>query len=226
MQTPGLPRSTGILQGFTDYLPTLTAGLLVLGLGVVVGWLAKRAVVRVLMWLRLDRLAGRAGWRAAFGKGDVRAALYDGLGTLATAVVLLIFLDNALKIWGLTVLAELVDRVVFYMPNLAIVLLIAAVGVVIANLLGARVEDGLEEEGIAQARLVAKTLKGALLAVVAALALWQLQFAREIVLAGFLIAFGSVGVAFALAAGLGSARAIQRAWELLFDRSEEGKKKD
>jgi hypothetical protein len=216
----------GIIQRFAEYLPTLAAGVLVLALGIAAGWLSKRAVVRLLVWLRLDRLAGRAGWRAAFGKGDVRAALYDGLGTLTMAVVLLIFLDNALKIWGLTVLAELVDRFVFYLPNLAVVLLIAAVGIVIANLLGARVEDGLEEEGVAQARLVAKTLKGALLAVVAALALWQLQFAREIVLGGFLIAFGSVGVAFALAAGLGSARAIQRAWDALFDRAEEGKKKD
>lgn len=45
-------------------------------------------------------------------------------------------------------------------------------------------------------------------------------------LAGFLIAFGSIGVAFALAAGLGSAKAIQRSWDALFDRTEDGKKND
>lgn len=216
----------GMLQRFADYLPTLAAGLLVLALGIAAGWVAKRAIVRLFIWLRLDRLAGRAGWRAAFGKGDVRAALYDAIGTGGLVVVVLIFLDNALKIWGLAVLAELVDRLVFYIPNLALVLLIVIVGVVIANVLGARVEEGLVEEGVAQARLVAKALKGALLAVVAALGLWQLQFAREIILAGFLIAFGSIGVAFALAAGLGSTKAIQRAWDALFDKADEGKKKD
>jgi hypothetical protein len=59
----------------------------------------------------------------------------------------------------------------------------------------------------------------ALLALVAALGLWQLEFAREVVLAAFLIAFESVGVAFALAVGIGSARAIERGWEIVFRRN-------
>ncbi|MDH3455992.1 MAG: hypothetical protein OER90_04050, partial [Gemmatimonadota bacterium] len=46
---------------------------------------------------------------------------------------------------------------------------------------------------------------------------------REIVLAAFLITFGAIGVAFAVAVGLGSARAIQRGWESLFDRPDEGR---
>jgi hypothetical protein len=37
-----------------------------------------------------------------------------------------------------------------------------------------------------------------------------------ILLAAFLIAFGSFGVAFALAAGLGAARALDREWDVLF----------
>jgi hypothetical protein len=56
---------------------------------------------------------------------------------------------------------------------------------------------------------------------VAALALWQAAFAREIVLAAFLISFGAIGVAFAVAVGLGSAKAIQRVWEGLFEKSKE-----
>ena len=118
----------GPLQEFTDrlsaYLPTLAAGLVVLALGVVLGWVTKRAVVRLMVWVRLDRLAGPQGWRTAFGKGDVRAALSEGLGTLAGILVLLLFLDDALKIWGLTVLSRLLDRLLVYLPNLALVALI------------------------------------------------------------------------------------------------------
>ena len=91
-------------------------------------------------------------------------------------------------------------------------------GVVIANGVSHRVAVGLEEEGFAQARLMAKTFKGALLTLVAVLALWQLEFARQIVLAAFLIAFGSLGVAFAVAVGLGSARALDRGWDALFEK--------
>ena len=52
----------------------------------------------------------------------------------------------------------------------------------------------------------------------AALALWQLQFAREIVLAAFVISFGSLGVAFAIGVGIGTSRAIQQGLSGLVDR--------
>ena len=88
---------TELMHRFADYLPTLAAGLVVLFLGFTAGWVVKRTVVRLFVWLRLDRLAGRVGWRAAFGKGDVRAALYNLLGNVAMVVVVLFFVDDALK---------------------------------------------------------------------------------------------------------------------------------
>lgn len=215
MQTQNQPL-TELVHRFFDYLPTLAAALAVLLLGLAVAWLVKRAVVRVLVWLRLDRLAGRVGWRAAFGKGDVRVALHNVLGNVAMAVVLLFFLDDALKRLSLTVLARAIDALVFYLPNLVAVAVIVVVGQVIAHTLSGRVALGLEEEGFAHARLMAKILKAALLTIVTVLALWQLEFARQIVLAAFLIAFGSLGVAFAMAVGLGSAKAIDRGWDNLF----------
>ena len=76
----------------------------------------------------------------------------------------------------------------------------------------------LEEEEFAHARLVGRLLKAALLFVVGALALWQLNFARNIVLSAFLIAFGAIGITFTLAVGLGSIKAIQKGWETLFEK--------
>jgi hypothetical protein len=203
-----------------DYLPTLTAGLVVLGLGIAAGWVAKRAVVRALLWLRLDRLGSLGPWRGAFSKGDVRSALYDVAGNIVMALVILVFLDNALEIWGLAVLSRMVERVLAYLPNVALATLIGGVGVLFARALADRVRTALEEENVTRARLAAKVFHGALLFVVGALALWELQFGREIVLAAFLIAFGAVGVAFALGAGLGSARAIQHAIEDFLNRSD------
>ena len=216
---------TGVVAGLRDrvlnYLPTFAGGLLVLALGVLIGWLAKRAVVRALVFLRLDRLGGRQAWRAAFSKGDVRSALYNVVGNVVMVLVVLVFLDNALQLWGLEVLSRLIDALLVYLPNLALVALIAVVGLFLANTLANRAEDALEEEEITYARLIGKILKGALLSVVGALALWQLDFARQIVLAAFLIAFGAIGVAFALAVGIGAAQAIRRALDGLFERKKE-----
>lgn len=209
-------------QQFWAFVPKFAAGLVVLLLGVAVGWVVKRTLIRLLKWLRLDRFAGRPGWRAALGKGDVRAALYEVVGNAALVLTVLFFAEDALRRWDLTSLAQLVDRILVYLPNLALVAVIVAVGFAVANGLGAWAEAALAEEEFVHTRLVAKAFKGALLAVVGALALWQLQFAREIVLGGFLIAFGSCGIAFALAVGLGSAKAIERGWDALFERRDDG----
>ncbi len=220
MRTTATGPLAEVIDRFTEYLPTLTAGLLVLAVGFVVGWLAKRAVVRVLIWLRLDRLGGRYAWRAAFGKGDVRAALYNIVGSTAMVLVVLVFLDNALQIWGLLVLSRSIDAIIVYLPTLALVAVIVGLGLLLANAVAHAVERSLEEEGAPRPRLIAMMVKAGLLSVVGALALWELQFARQVVLAGFLILFGAIGVTFALAVGLGSAKAVQRGWESMFKKEE------
>jgi len=211
---------------FTNYLPTLAAGLVVVLVGLVVGWIAKRAVIAFLKWIRLDRLGGPTSWRSALAKADVRAALYNAVGTITMVVVLLIFLDNALQIWGLMVLAAVADRTIAYLPSLAVAALIIGVGLLIATSVGERVEDALAEAGLASPRLLGGIAKSAVLAIVAALAVWELNFARQIVMGAFLIGFGSIGVAFALAVGTGSSQAIREAWQQMFEKQRSQKKGD
>jgi hypothetical protein len=220
------PQATSTLAGFFDrvstYLPTLFAGLLLVAAGIALGWIAKRAVIRILIWLRLDRLGGRVGWRAALGRGDTRAALYNVAGSAVMLLVVLVFLDNALAVLGLVVLTRLLDGVVDYLPRLALAAVVAGVGLALARTAAEAVESTLEEEDFPRARLAGRICRGALVTLVAALTLWELDFARQIVLAGFLIAFGGVAVAFALAVGLGSVEAIRRAWETFGDKRKSG----
>ncbi len=209
---------------FTGYLPTFTAGLVVVVIGLVVGWLAKRTVVAALKWLRLDRLGGPTTWRSALAKADVREALYNLVGTITLVVVLLVFLDNALQIWGLEVLSGVVDNVIAYLPKLAIAGVVVGVGLLIATAVGERVEGAVVEAGLPSPRLLAGMAKAAVLAIVAALAVWELDFARQIVMGAFLIGFGSIGVAFAIAAGIGSSQAIHESWKQVFAARREEKK--
>jgi hypothetical protein len=203
------------------FLPTLAAGLLVLALGVLLGWLAKRGVIRLLIWLRLDRLAGRAGWRAAFGKGDVRSTLYNIAGNITMLLIVLVFLDDTLERWDLLALSRLIDSVVFYLPNLVLAGILLGIGLTAANALEARLLEVLEEEGVMRPKLIAMVVKASMVGIVVAIILWQLRLAREMVLAAFLIGFGAVGVAFALGIGLGSYRAIERGLGSFFKKDQD-----
>ena len=190
-------------------------------MGVFVGWLAKRGVIRLLIWLRLDRLAGRAGWRAAFGKGDVRSTLYNIAGNVTMLLIVLVFLDETLERWDLLALSRLIDSVVFYLPNLALAGLLLGIGLAAANALESKLLDVLEEEGVVRAKLIALVVKSSMVGIVVAIILWQLRLAREMVLAAFLIGFGAVGIAFALAVGLGSYRAIERGLGSFFKKNDD-----
>ncbi|HMU62964.1 MAG TPA: hypothetical protein PKA66_14370, partial [Gemmatimonadales bacterium] len=111
-----------------------------------------------------------------------------------------------------------------YLPNLAVAALVVGVGLLIATSVGERVEDAVAEAGLASPRLLGGIDKSAVLAIVAALAVWELNFARQIVMGAFLIGFGSIGVAFALAVGTGSSEAIREAWQQMFEKQRNQKK--
>jgi hypothetical protein len=123
-----VPRAVFLSPLVVVPISILVAGPLALGPGLVAGWVARQVVVRVLRWLRLDRLGARTGWRAAFEKGDVRAALDDGLGAVTAVLVFLVIPHDALQLRGLTALAHELDSLVEHLANTGLVVFIAGVG--------------------------------------------------------------------------------------------------
>ncbi len=81
-------------------------------LGAIVAWIVAKLVVRILIFLRLDRVVVRLGWGRALEKGDVRHSLFGMVGTVFGVLLFLVFLDNAVVIWKLTVLSELLEKLV------------------------------------------------------------------------------------------------------------------
>ena len=116
------------------------------------------------------------------------------------------------------VLSRMIDQAVFYVPNLLVVAFISGVGIALASFLAGRLEAGARGGGVRPRGVGGQVVQGRPPGHRRRAGLWQLGFAREIVLAAFLISFGAVGVAFAVALGLGSARAVQHGWESLFEK--------
>jgi uncharacterized membrane protein (DUF485 family) len=201
------------LATIADFLPALVSGLLVLVVGLLVAWLVARIVVRVLTWLRLHRVVERFRWGRALAKGDVRHALYSLIGGLVGAFTFLVFLSRALVLWQLTVLSQLLERLVLLVPDLLLAAVILAVGASLAGLATRSVRRALFEEGLARATLVARLVRAAILVLTFAVALIQLRIAPTLVLWAFLIAFGSMALTIVLAVGLGSRRAVEAIWE-------------
>lgn len=166
-----------VMANIVDYLPTLLSGLAVLVLGVVVAWLISKLTVRILIFLRLDRVVARLGWGRALEKGDVRHSLFGFAGTIVGLFVFLVFLENAILIWKLTVLSELLQKLVELVPQLITAGIILLVGWAVAAAVSRAVLRALYQEEFDRARLVARIVRAAILVLTCAIALVELNIA-------------------------------------------------
>jgi hypothetical protein len=214
-----------VMSNIVGYLPTLVAGFAVLLMGAILAWIVSKLIVRILIFLRLDRVIVRLGWGRALGKGDVRHSLFGMVGAVCGVLLFLVFLDNAMLIWKLTVLSALLERFVQLIPKLFTAGIILLVGWVVATAISSAVQRALVQEEFERARLAARVVRAAILVLVGAIALVELEIAVGIVTGACLIAFGALALGLAIAFGLGSKRAVEIMWEERMHRRKENEEK-
>ena len=113
-----------LVQNIADYFPNLIAGLLLIVIGVLAGWVIKRIVYQLCIILRIERLLGSFRWGGEFSKADIRHALFRTIGNVVFFIVFLIFLNAALDAMKLSVLSSMIERGVNVIPRLIIALFI------------------------------------------------------------------------------------------------------
>jgi Mechanosensitive ion channel, conserved TM helix len=207
------------LAGFTDkllaYLPNLVAGIVLIGLGVLLGWVIKRIVVHVLAILRVDRFVRRFKWGVGFSRADVRYAFFEFIGNAMFLIVFLVFLYAALEAMQLHVLSNLLEHGVLFVPKLIIALLIFGFGWVAAEWIAGQVQRALAKEEVPRATLVARFVKAFLLIFFFAMALTEIDIAREIVIIGFSVAITTLGVLTIVLTATGGKALIAKIFETL-----------
>jgi len=201
---------TRFLSEVVEYLPSLAAGLLLMALGWAVAWFVKRVVIQICVTLRLGRILRRFRWARGLTKVDVRLSLYGLLGNLAALVVFLVFLDAAFTAMRLAAVSELVGRAVLVFPRLLIALITFGVGWLISFWAAGAIRRTLHREAVPRADLVASYVRAVILLLFAAMALAEVDVAREIVIIGFTVVYVTLGVLTILLAARGAKEVIQK----------------
>ena len=190
-----LPGSfVNLTDKFIGYLPDLLAGIVLLFIGWFLGWFAKRVIIQLAVILRLERFLIRFRWGRDFSKGDVRFGFYNFLGNIAFFIIFIIFVNNALSAWKLTVLSDLMERGILFLPRIIIALILFGIGWLISIWASQAILRALRREDIPRSTLIANFIKGVLLLFFSAMALLELNIAREIVIIGFATVFISLGI--------------------------------
>jgi hypothetical protein len=185
-----------------DFLLNNFLGMLVvLAAGVVVAMVARGAVTLVLRAAAFDRFCERHGIAAALKTAGVERTPTNTAARMAYWFVMFVFLMLSLAALNIEPVNDLVSRFFVFVPQVIAALLILLLGYIGSVFVHRATLLTAVNAGVARARPLATAVQILILLFTFALALEQAGIGRSIVLATFSVAFGSVGLATALAFG-------------------------
>ncbi len=181
--------------------------LLVLFL-LLIGWLISKFIVKVgvsklLNLLKVDDLSRRLELDDILSKGGISNSLSDLIGEICYWVALLITFVVTLNAVGLSIAADLLQRIVLYIPNIVSAIFILIVGMLASVILKSVIKTSASNMGISQVNFLSKLAEVVVLVFAVAMALEQLQIGARVVELTISIILASFGLGFALAFGLG-----------------------
>jgi hypothetical protein len=197
-------------QAFGFLTTNLLAMVTVLAIGVLVAYLVRLAVRLLLGLVRFDRLCERQGVTGMLRAAGIDRPPSAAAARLAYWLVVFLFLLFSLAALNVGPMNDLVSRVFLFIPQALAAVIILALGYLTAAFLQRATLLAAVNAGLPRARVLASTVQILAILFTVAVALEQVGIGRTIVFATFTVAFGSVGLAAALAFGY-AARDLARA---------------
>ncbi|MFH2146053.1 MAG: hypothetical protein ABII75_08535 [Candidatus Omnitrophota bacterium] len=174
---------------------------------VVIGWIIAKTirslVARVLKAVKLDKLSERAGIAKFLSKGEIKYSLSDLIAILVYWLLMLIVIMVTANVLGLTTVAELMDKIVFYIPNVLAALIVLVIGALLAVFVRKVVETTSKNAGLTHAKGMGMLAHTVIVIFAIIIALEQLKIGITILSQFITVILGSVGLALALSFGLG-----------------------
>lgn len=192
-----------VVQKLVAFLPSLLTGIVVFAVGLVLAWLVKLLVIRIIRLLKLDAAFARSGVTEALQRMAVKDTPAKLVGRMFFWLVALIFFVLALSVMRVPVIDQLLERFLLYLPNIFVALVVLAIGWFLGNFLGRATLIASVNAGFKAAGPLSKGTKGIILLFAFVMAFEQLGIGRSTVIAAFTIVFGGAVLALALAFGLG-----------------------
>lgn len=194
-------------QTFFDQLaaffPKLIGALLILIVGWIIAKLIKAGAIRLLKLVRLDKVTEKARIDQFLKEGGTQKSAIEIIGSLIYWLIMLVVILAGFNTLGLEVASELFNQIILYIPNVIVAVIVLIFGVYLASFIAQVVVTYVSNVGIENADFIGKITQAAIILFVASLALSQLNIGQELVTNAFLLLFGAVCLALALAFGLG-----------------------
>ena len=214
----------GILSSLQDFwrqmsetIPRVFVSVMLLLLGWLAAKLIRRLTTRLLKLIRLDEMAEKAGIEDFLLKGGVRYTTVTIIANVVYWFVMFAIMLAVLHSIGLEAAQLLFTRIVLYIPNVLVAVLVLIFGTMFAKFFKGISVAYLSNIGIGGAEIISSIGQYAVLVFVISVALEQLSIGGAILVSAFQISFGALCLALALAFGLGgrewAAHILEKLWK-------------
>jgi len=207
-----------MLVRVTTFLPTLIGILVILIIGCIIAAVLKNVVTKLLKVIQFDTASEKSGLSDVLRRGGIKNTLSELIGGLIYWIVMLLVFMAALNALGMTVVASLLDKVILYIPNVIASIFIVSLGIFFASVIGTIVMTACSNAGIKQAKLLSQITKTVIVIFAVIMTMEQLNIATTILTTTVNIVLGAVGLALAIAIGLGSKDIAGRLMSELVDK--------
>lgn len=193
-----------LYQRLAALAPNLVGALALLLAGYVLGKIAAAITRRGLARLGADRLAESAGFAALSRQWGLERPLSSLIGSLAFAFIVLAFAISAADALGLAAAGQAVAQVMLFLPKFVAAMAVLVLGLMAASWLSGLVRRAADSAGVEYAPTLGRITMGVLSALVALMAVDQLDIRIVLLQQVIGVVLAALGVAVALSLGLGT----------------------
>lgn len=199
-----LPALQGIYQQIVGIVPNIIAALAIL----VIGWFVAKGLSglagQLLKKLKLNSIAERAGITGFLKNAGFTHDTSWVVSKLIFWLLMLMFVLSAANALQLTMIAETIQKLVSFIPNVIAVIFIVVFGSLFARFVGRLTRGAATEVGIETADFLGKLVNNLVLVMIVVIAINQLEIQSGVLEITFAMILGAFGLAIALTLGMGT----------------------
>lgn len=192
-----------ILAQIGQFMVSILLVVIILIIGWIISKIVKAVVTKGLKAIKIDELSDRIEFDQMLQKGGISYSLSELVGIICYWIGLLVTFMVAINALGLTIAADLLTKVVLYIPNVISALFILILGMFFATLLKNIVLTAANNAGLSQGQFLSKVVEALVMVFAIVVGLEQLNIGIQVTQLTLAIILGSVGLGMALAFGLG-----------------------
>jgi len=189
--------------GFINFLPSFLGAIIIFIIGWVIASVLGKLSAQIIRVLRIDSILEKMGLKKSLERANLNLDSSKFMSELVRWFFIIVFLMAATDILGLVQVTDFLVRVLLYIPQLIVAVLILLAAVLIANFLQKLVKASVEAAGFSSANTLAAVTKWSVLVFAILAALLQLGIAPALIQTIFTGFVAALVISSGLAFGLG-----------------------